>query len=99
MDADDLINWLITILLNSNTKCKIYNGSDETITIKKLANIISKKFNKKAIINNKKLIKNDFDFYVPVISKAKKLNLRIKIKLKKSLNQLININTKITSIH
>ena len=66
----------------------------------KLANIISKKFNKKAIINNKKLIKNDFDFYVPAISKAKELNLRIKIKLKKSLNQLIKYKLpKSTSIH
>ena len=101
MDADDLINWLITILLNSNTKCKIYNvGSDETITIKKLSNIISKKFNKKAIINNKKLIKMTLIFMFLQYLKQKELNLRIKIKLKKSLNQLIKYKLpKSTSIH
>jgi dTDP-glucose 4,6-dehydratase len=91
LNADDLIRWLIKILINSSTKCNIYNvGSDETISIKNLAGIIARKFNKNVHVNNKKLIKDDFDFYVPSINKAKKeLNLRIKFKIKKSLNQLL----------
>jgi nucleoside-diphosphate-sugar epimerase len=92
LNADDLIRWLIKILINSSTKCNIYNvGSDEAISIKNLAGIIAKKFNKGVSINNKKIIKDQFDFYVPSIKKAKReLNLKIKFKIKKSLNQLLN---------
>jgi len=95
MNSDDLIRWLINILLNSNTKCNIYNvGSDEAISIENLAKLISKKFNKK--VNKKKnfLIKNKkqlVDYYVPTISKAKKdLNLKLRYKLNYSLKSLLN---------
>lgn len=95
MHSDDLVKWLINILLNSNTKCNIYNvGSDEAISIENLAKLISKKFNKK--VNKKKnfLIKNKkqlVDYYVPTISKAKKdLNLKLRYKLNYSLNSLLN---------
>ena len=91
LNADDLIRWLIKILINSSTKCNIYNvGSDETISIKNLAEIIAKKFNKSVLTNNKNSNKDDFDFYVPSINKAnKELNLKIRFKIKKSLNQLL----------
>ena len=91
LNADDLIRWLIKILINSSTKCNIYNvGSDEAISIKNLAGMIAKKFNKSVSTNDKELIKDDFDFYVPSIIKAKKeLNLKVKFKIKKSLNQLL----------
>ena len=91
LNADDLIRWLIKILISSSTKCNIYNvGSDETISIKNLADIIAKKFNKSVLTNNKNSNKGDFDFYVPSIFKAKKeLNLKIKFKIKKSINQLL----------
>ena len=95
MHSDDLVKWLINILLNSNTKCNIYNvGSDEAISIENLAKLISKKFNKK--VNKKKnfLIKNKkqlVDYYVPTISKAKKdLNLKLRYKLNYSLKSLLN---------
>ena len=43
MHSDDLINWLITILRNSSEKCPIYNvGSDEKVSLNKLANLIGK---------------------------------------------------------
>ena len=90
MNSNDLINWIVKILINSNSNCNIYNvGSDQAITIKKLAKLISIKFNKK--INFKKLNKNtkDLDYYVPSISKAKKiLKLKLKYNLKQSLNDL-----------
>ena len=48
MNSDDLIRWLINILLNSSPKCSIYNvGSDQAISIENLAKLISKKYNKK----------------------------------------------------
>lgn len=91
LNADDLIRWLIKILINSSAKCNIYNvGSDETISIKNLAEIIAKKFNKSVLTNNKNSNKDDFDFYVPSINKAnKELNLKIRFKIKKSLSQLL----------
>ena len=93
MNSDDLVRWLIKIMVSSNTKCNIYNvGSDEAITIESLARIIAKKFNKKVenkvlkkIQNKKKMI----DYYVPSIFKAKKeLNLKLKYNINHSLKNL-----------
>ncbi len=92
MHSNDLIRWIIKILINSNTKCEIYNvGSDEAITIKQLANLIAKKFKKKISIENKKISKDNIDYYVPSISKIKKeLNLINKFNINKSLDQILN---------
>ncbi len=91
MHSEDLIRWIIKILINSNSKCEIYNvGSDEAITIKQLANLISKKYKKKVSIKNKKISKNSIDYYVPSVSKIKKeLNLINKFNIKKSLDQIL----------
>jgi nucleoside-diphosphate-sugar epimerase len=89
MNSEDLIKWIIKIMIKSSNKCEIYNvGSDEAISIKKLANFISKKYKKKI-----SLVKNSYsksnDYYVPSILKAKnKLNLKIKYKIKDSLKRL-----------
>jgi len=96
MNEDDLIRWILKILDNANPNSNIYNvGSDESVTIKSLAKIIGKKYDKKIVFSQKnKQISNkkNIDYYVPSISKAKKeLNLRIKYKLKDSLNQIINL--------
>lgn len=90
MNSNDLIRWLVKILISSNKECDIFNvGSDEAITISKLAKIISLKFKKKMLRNNydrHSLI----DYYVPSISKAKKkLKLKNKFTLKKSILQLL----------
>ena len=89
MHSDDLSNWLITILKNSNTKCPIYNvGSDEVINLKSLTKKIGIMTNKKISIKIKKNKK--FDYYVPSITKAyKKLNLKILINLNDALNSTI----------
>ena len=97
MNSDDLIRWLIMILVKSNTKCKIYNvGSDEEISIENLAKLISYKYNKKVIKNFDLLFvkkKQIIDYYVPSITKAKKeLNLTLKYKLNKSLKNLLDYN-------
>lgn len=96
MNEDDLIRWILKILDNANPNSNIYNvGSDESISIRSLAKIIVKKYNKKVVFfkKNKHIFdKKNIDYYVPSISKAKKeLNLRIKYKLKDSLNQIINL--------
>ena len=76
MHSDDLSNWLITILKNSNTKCPIYNvGSDKVINLKSLTKKIGIMSNKKISVKIKKSKK--FDYYAPSINKAyKKLNLK-----------------------
>ena len=96
MNSEDLIKWLVKILISSNSKCEIYNvGSDEAITIKELAIIIGKIFRKsvqtKTIMKNKTLS----DYYVPSIAKARrKLKLKLKYKLIESIYQLLNLKSK-----
>ena len=89
MHADDMVNWLIIILLNSNKNCPIFNvGSDKAINLRFLAEKIAKIFNKK--LKLKKLNKFQTDYYVPSIKKAKKLlKLKISINLNDSLNSFI----------
>ena len=91
MHSDDLSNWLITILNNSNTKCPIYNvGSDKVINLKNLTKKIGIMTNKRISIKIKK--SNKFDYYIPSIFKAKKeLNLKNSISLKDALSSTINV--------
>ena len=89
MHSDDMSNWLITILKNSNTKCPIYNvGSNKVINLKDLTKKIAIITNKKILLRPNKSKK--FDYYVPSTSKAyKKLNLKISINLNDALNSII----------
>ena len=93
MNSKDLIIWIVKILLNSNKNCDVFNvGSDEAISIKKLAQLISKKYKKKINYSVTKNNKEKFDFYVPSISKAKKvLKLKLKFSLRKSLRILYKV--------
>ena len=89
MHSDDLSNWLIAILKNSNTKCPIYNvGSDKIINLKSLTEKIGIMTNKKILFKIKKSKK--FDYYIPSINKAKKeLKLKISINLDNALSLII----------
>ena len=89
MNADDLVNWLIVILKNSNKKCPIFNvGSDKEINLRKLGKKIAKIFNR--VLKLKKIKKKQFDYYVPSVNKAKKLlKLKISINLNDSINSFI----------
>ena len=98
MNSDDLVRWLIKIMVNSNKKCNIYNvGSDEAITIESLAKIIAKKFNKKVekkVSKKKQNKKKIIDYYVPSIFKAKKeLNLTLRYNINYSLKNLYKYKT------
>ena len=89
MHSDDMVRWLLTILVNSSEKCPIYNvGSNESITIQNLAKIIGNFFNTPVKIkkfNNKKV-----ERYVPSIKKTQKeLNLKINYNLRTSLHSII----------
>ena len=96
MYADDMVNWLIKILDNSKQSCPIYNvGSDYKVSLKKVAEMIGKIFNKpvKALFSNNKKT----DKYVPIIKKAEKdLKLKINYNLPESIILTISrINEKI----
>jgi dTDP-glucose 4,6-dehydratase len=70
MYADDLVRWLFKIVFSANDKCPIYNvGSDLEISIFKLADFLSKKYNVSLIFKN--IDDNFIDRYVPNINKAK----------------------------
>ena len=89
LNTNDLVNWLMVILKNSNKNCPIFNvGSDKSINLVLLGKKIAKIFNKK--LKLKKVKKNKNDYYVPSIKKAKKLlKLKISINLNDSLNSFI----------
>lgn len=94
MYSDDLVEWLLTILKSSNSRCPIYNvGSDEHLSLNKAASIIGKIFKAKVISN---ITKNEEDSYLPSVEKAKKkLNLKIKVNFRKAIFLSIkNINKK-----
>ena len=94
LNTDDLVNWLMVILKNSNKNCPIFNvGSDKSINLVLLGKKIAKIFNKKLKLKKLKKVKkneNENDYYVPSIKKAKKLlKLKISINLNDSLNSFI----------
>lgn len=78
MYSDDLARWLLKILYSSNINCPIFNvGSDDAISIHKLADFLAKKYKVK-ITKPDKISNVVIDKYVPNIQKAKKqLNLRV----------------------
>ena len=92
MYADDMVDWLMKILINANITCKTYNvGSDREIEIKKLAALVVSLFNKKIIITTNKIDSKSIDKYIPNISKTKSdLKLKINYNLTKALQLTIN---------
>ena len=95
MHSYDMVRWIMTILVNSNTKCPIYNvGSDEGIRLETLAKIIGKIFKKSVEI--KKINDQKIERYVPSIKKAQKeLNLKINYKLRTSLHSIVKWRKKL----
>jgi dTDP-glucose 4,6-dehydratase len=78
MFSDDLTKWLLKILYSSSTNCPIFNvGSDDAISIHKLADFLAKKYKLK-VEKIDKISNIIIDKYLPNIQKAKKkLNLRV----------------------
>ncbi len=91
--AADLAIWLWTILVH-DTPCQIYNvGSDEAVTIKDLAHLVSTCAGNPApevIISRHPVPGKKPERYIPSVKKAKKdLGLDSWIQLKDSLNKTI----------
>ncbi|MGZ3787951.1 MAG: NAD-dependent epimerase/dehydratase family protein [Bacteriovorax sp.] len=94
MDADDLVTWLLTILLRA-PKNEIYNvGSDQEISIKDLAMKISGHvFGVSVSIQGAPEGSGKRSRYVPSIEKAKSdLGLKINISLDESIQRMIEFN-------
>jgi dTDP-glucose 4,6-dehydratase len=90
--AADLMIFLWTILFRGES-CLPYNvGSEEEITIRSLAELVSSvfKLKKSVVISKKPDIKADIERYVPSIKRAKeKLNLKQKINLQNAIKKTI----------
>jgi UDP-glucuronate decarboxylase len=86
---DDLAEWLIKILILGKNR-EVYNvGSDQSISILKLANLVKETIAPKKNISIKNIISSDEskrNIYIPNIDKAKNiLNLEIKTDLKTAI--------------
>ena len=87
---DDFVEGFILMLKKGKHK-NIYNiGTDEEISINKLASLISKILNKKIKIIKTDIAKGGTLRRCPDISKLKKIGYRPKIKIKHGLIPMIN---------
>jgi dTDP-glucose 4,6-dehydratase len=69
MYADDLVDWMIGILVSANSNCPTFNlGSDEEISIGELANKIATCF--KVSVDAESIIYEKIDRYIPSVKKA-----------------------------
>ncbi len=89
MYVDDLVEWLMAIMLNSNIRAPIYNvGSREFLEIRNLAGIVASCFGGIQVVQNKPI--KDIDFYVPNIDKAKNiLNLECKYSTEMAISETV----------
>jgi len=96
--ADELVEWIMTILINANNKTEVFNvGSDQSISLFNLTQLFKSSYNlkNKRFIINKMNKKSDPDFYVPSVKKIKKrfkisININLKKSIRKTYENLIN---------
>ena len=94
MYSDDLVRWLLKILDNSNNQCPIFNvGSDNKVSIHKIANVLAKIYNLEIL--SPKISSKKIDNYIPNINKARKeLNLTINNDSLEAIQKTINFHLK-----
>lgn len=94
MYSDDLVRWLLKILDHSNNLCPIFNvGSDNKVSIHKIANVLAKKYNLEIL--SPKISSKKIDNYIPNINKARKeLNLKINNDSLEAIQKTINFHLK-----
>ena len=94
MYSDDLVRWLLKIIDKSNNQCPVFNvGSNDKISIHKIAHLLAKKYCLK-ILSSKKFSKK-IDNYIPNTDKAKKeLNLVINNTSLEAIQKTINFYLK-----
>jgi len=91
MYADDLVEWLMTIVEKSSPSCPIYNvGSDQPILINKLAQKLGAIFGQNVLMND---FENDYiDRYVPNVNKAfEELGLTCKYNLNEAIQKTLSL--------
>ena len=91
MYASDLMVWLWTILLKGEINQQYNVGSDESISIKELAERINKISNSKVSVKilGTPVQKEHIDIYCPNIEKVQIINAHIKIQLSESIKKTI----------
>jgi nucleoside-diphosphate-sugar epimerase len=94
MYADDLVDWLLSVLFLSSNKCPVFNiGSDEAISIHELALKIANLFSLKIITNNDTDNLTDVDRYIPSVEKAKRHGMQINFDLDSAIaHTILKIN-------
>ena len=92
MYADDLVEWLLTILYFASTNCPIFNvGSNEAIRIDYLAKIIAEKCSTTVSYLNQ--IEDFVDIYVPSIRLANQHGMKVKYNLDQSIEQTLQFHS------
>jgi nucleoside-diphosphate-sugar epimerase len=91
MYASDLMIWLWSILINGEKNIPYNVGSDESVSIKELAERINKISNSQGSVKILGLhVKHEnIDIYCPSISKAQTINAQIKISLSESIKKTL----------
>jgi dTDP-glucose 4,6-dehydratase len=91
MYASDLMIWLWSILINGGKNIPYNIGSDESVSIKELAELINEISNSKVSVQilGSSLQTEKIDFYCPNVSKAQTINAHINIQLRESIEKTI----------
>jgi dTDP-glucose 4,6-dehydratase len=91
MFADDLVNWMIGILVNANSNCPIFNlGSDEEISMGELADKIATFF--KVNVDAENIINEKIDRYIPSVEKAfEELGLTCEYDLDQAIQKTLSL--------
>ena len=89
MYADDLVEWLMTIVDKASQKCPIYNvGSDQAVLLSDLAKQFAASYH--AVAEIPLISDSKIDRYIPSIKKAEKeLGLYVKYDLNESIQESI----------
>lgn len=89
MYADDLVEWMMGILVNANSKCPIFNvGSDKAVSMYELASEVAAYF--VATVDAEDIHSEKIDIYVPSIQKAcHELGLNCKFSLDQSIAETV----------
>lgn len=99
--AADLVIWLLTILLKGNNNLPYNVGSDYSIPIKTVANIVAKEFDPPRVVEilHKDIVTNtSVSRYVPSIKiAANELDLKSNIKIEDAVKRTINFYLKQTN--
>ena len=91
MYASDLMVWLWRILILGESNSPYNVGSDESISIKELAEKIKGVSDSTVSVKilGTQIRKEDVDIYCPNVQKANSINTNIKIQISESINKTI----------